>query len=171
MQEGFDLVRHALDRISHFADTVLDAADDVVDDVCAPLECLRAEVLDEINSGIEAVDNRILDCRDLLRHGIFHAVPDIRYRCFNGIQVICDRVFDAVPDGRNGAGNCIHHAGNETGDCIPYRRYNSVNCIQRIGDVIFNALPDKGDHRPDRIQDTGNKAGDRVPDCRNYIVD
>ena len=40
VQERFDLVCYTLYCIRYLADTVFDTADNVVDDICAPLECL-----------------------------------------------------------------------------------------------------------------------------------
>lgn len=98
VQERTNFIRHAPDRIRHLSDAVLDAANDTVNDVCAPLERLRCKSLDEADGSIEAVDDGVLDRRDLLRHGIFHAVPDVRNGCFDSVHHVCDGRLDAVPD-------------------------------------------------------------------------
>ena len=129
MQEALDLVCDTLDCISYLADTVLNAVHDAVDDVSAPLECLRCKPLDEADSGIEAVDYGALDCRDFLRNGGFDAIPDRRNGRLDRVQHIADRSFDAVPDVRYCIFDGVQHAADKSADRIPDRRNNGIDCI------------------------------------------
>ena len=64
-------------------------------------------VINEDESRIEAVHNRILDCRYLLGNGIFYAVPDVGDSGFYCVHYGADCIFDAVPDRRNNGRNGV----------------------------------------------------------------
>ena len=121
MQEGLDLVRHALDRICNLADTVLNAVDDTVDDVSAPLERLRCKVLDEVHRSIEAVFNSGFYRSDLVRYSRFYAIPNRSNHSFNGVQDIDDRAFDVIPDICDCCKNCVQDTADESGYSVPHR--------------------------------------------------
>ena len=123
---------------------LFDAADDTVNDVCAPLERLRCQPLDEADSGIKAAHNRVLNRRDLLRHGIFYAVPD-GGNCR----------LDAVPDICDCRKNCVQDTADKSADSVPNTAHHRINAIQNSGNVCADAVPNAGNHRPDRIPDEG----------------